>query len=366
MKQMPVKDLQSGMVTAADILTYDSKVAVPKGVILTENIIARLEGYSIYYVCVDDEIVDYLKQPLISSRKDLAGKESRFTRDFNRYCEHFEENVMGVLHRNEPFQAKKLLKELMQLAHLEDNSIHIFYHLLNVHSINNSFYAHCTNVAVISYVLARWLHLSEDDQRMAAVCGLFHDIGKILLPTSVFKNTYRLTAKELEIIKTHTTEGFHLLGRNRDVPEHIKNTALMHHEKCDGSGYPYGLKSNEIDRFSKIVTIANVFDNMASTRGLHSSMCPLSVIEYFENNGIQKYELKYLLVFLENMSNLHINRSITLSSGMDGNVVFIHQGNLTKSYAQEQDNSIHNMQQKYYKSIMQLSMKKNVSIETII
>ena len=67
MKQIPVKELIPGMVTAEDILTYDNKMIVPKGVVLTENIISRLEGYSIYYVQTTDNIIDELGSPMIQT-----------------------------------------------------------------------------------------------------------------------------------------------------------------------------------------------------------------------------------------------------------------------------------------------------------
>ena len=68
MKQIPVTDLRPGMVTAEDILTYDLKMIVPKGVVLTENIISRLESYSVYYVHIEDTVVNELNTPMTLSK----------------------------------------------------------------------------------------------------------------------------------------------------------------------------------------------------------------------------------------------------------------------------------------------------------
>ena len=68
MKQVPVTDLRPGMVTAEDILTYDLKMIVPKGVVLTENIISRLESYSVYYVHIEDTVVNELNTPMTLSK----------------------------------------------------------------------------------------------------------------------------------------------------------------------------------------------------------------------------------------------------------------------------------------------------------
>lgn len=221
-------------------------------------------------------------------------------------------------------------------------------------------------MALISNVLARWLHFSEADQMMATACGLFHDVGKFMLPAGILRKPGKLTPDEFEIVKTHTTEGFHLLGRYSSIPDPVKNTALMHHEKCDGSGYPYGLSGSEIDKFSKIVTIADIFDAMTSERVYRSAMCPFSVIKYFEDDGIHKYEIKYILTFLENVANSYLNHHVTLSNGMEGNVIFINPNNFSKPVIRTENNEIIDLQENYYQSILKLSTMRNLSIESII
>lgn len=386
MKQIPITALLPGMVTAEDIVSYDHETIVPKGIILTENIISRLEGYSIYYAQIEDDLIVDMSTPMANAailmqdtaiarlyNTDAASAEAsanrqfqRFSQEFARCAEHYQNNLMKSLYRNEPFRANELLKETMSLLHQDKQEISIFEMLLNMHNIEDSVYNHCIDVALISNVLARWLHFSEADQMMATACGLFHDVGKFMLPTGVLRKPGKLTPDEFEIVKTHTTEGFHLLGRYSSIPEPVKNTALMHHEKCDGSGYPYGLTGDEIDRFSKIVTIADIFDAMTSERVYRAAMCPFSVIKYFEDDGIQKYEIKYILTFLENVSNSYLNHRVTLSNGMEGNVIFINPNNYSHPVIRTENDEIIDLQQSYYQTILQLSNQKNISIETII
>lgn len=391
MKQIPIAELAPGMVTAEDILIHNQKTLIPKGVVLTENIISRLEGYSIYYANIEDDLqndfLQGLSSPMIAVNQNIYAAESlsahpdklsnkekireskqfqRFSQDFERCAEHYQNNLMKSLYRNEPFRANELLKETMALLYQDDNEVSVFDMLLNMHNIKDSIYAHCIDVALIANVLSRWLHFSEADQLMAAACGLFHDIGKFMLPSGILRKPGKLTPDEFEIIKTHTTEGYHLLRKYHNIPEAVKNTALMHHEKCDGSGYPYGLTSDEIDRFSKIVTIADIFDAMTSERVYHTAMCPFAVIKYFEDDGIQKYDMKYILTFLENVSNSYLNHRVTLSNGMEGNVIFINPNNFSKPVIRTENNEIIDLQENYYQSILKLSTMKNLSIESII
>lgn len=383
MRKIPITALTPGMVTAEAILSYDHKTVVPKGIILTENIIARLEGYSIYYAHIEDNLVVDMSMPMTSAAVDQHQdasitnlysnaevhsntEENIFSHQFARCAEHYQNNLMNSLYRNEPFRANELLKETLALLSQNQQSISVFDMLLSVRSMEDSVYNHCIDVALISNVLARWLHFSEADQMMATACGLFHDVGKFMLPAGILRKPGKLTPDEFEIVKTHTTEGFHLLGRYSSIPDPVKNTALMHHEKCDGSGYPYGLSGSEIDKFSKIVTIADIFDAMTSERVYRSAMCPFSVIKYFEDDGIHKYEIKYILTFLENVANSYLNHHVTLSNGMEGNVIFINPNNFSKPVIRTENNEIIDLQENYYQSILKLSTMKNLSIESII
>lgn len=380
MKQIPVSELIPGMVTAEDVLTYDLTLIIPKGVVLTENIISRLEGYSIYYIYINDEIVDELSKPITQLQPfqeaphDLTNKErirnseqfQSFSKDFSNCAEHFRDNLMKSLYHNQPLFANDLVEETMQLMTQDQSSISVFDMLLNMKNRDDSVYAHCIDVALISNMLAKWLHFSVEDQRMATACGLFHDVGKFLLPSSVLRKPGKLTPAEFSIIKTHTIEGFHMLNKYDNVPLPVKNAALMHHEKCDGSGYPYGLSSQEIDKFAKIVTIADIFDAMTSERIYRKAMCPFSVIKYFEDDGIQKYELKYILTFLENVSNSYLNHRVTLTNGMEGDVIFINRDNYSRPVIRTTTDEIIDLQNEYYQGIMNLRNQKSVSIETII
>jgi putative nucleotidyltransferase with HDIG domain len=388
MKQIPVTELTPGMVTAQDILSYDMQLIVPKGVVLTENIISRFDGYSIYYAQIEDNLADDFSKPmtnplLANSNTQIPGlydsdytlssgitpeNESfiRFSQDFERCSQHFQDSLMNSLYRNEPFRSNDILKETLSLLTQDGVEINIFDMLLNMSDKEDSVYDHCIGTALTANVLAGWLRFSESDQMMATACGLFHDVGKIMLPQGIIGKPGKLTPSEFEIVKTHTTEGFHLLGRYRSIPEPVKNAALMHHEKCDGSGYPYGLKGDEIDKFSKIVTIADIFNAMTSERVYRSAICPFSVIKYFEDDGIQKYETKYILTFLENVSNSYLNHKVTLSNGMEGNVIFINKEHFSQPVIRTNNNQIINLETQHYNSILQLSANKNLSIEAII
>ena len=139
MKQLPVSDLKSGMVTAEDILTYDSRVLVPRGVVLTDNIISRLDGYSVYRVSIEDKTADSLIRP-IAFTAAVSNATAQFSREFNRFCEYFQENFKNTLYRNEPIHEKEIMKSFMGLISIESGTGGLLISLLNTRGLTFSVY----------------------------------------------------------------------------------------------------------------------------------------------------------------------------------------------------------------------------------
>ena len=359
MRQLSLNQLAPGMIISEDIVSNDSKIIVPAGVVVTDNIISRLEAYSVFDITVQEEQTD--TQPLLST--DLLAKSNylptqnqiqEFMSKLTSFLSVFHEAVTRTCQAGILLDVDHLSEEFTSILKMEELSAnHLFGMLLEMHQLDESIFSHSMNVALIANCLARWLHFPDTTIQTITACGLFHDIGKLYIPTGIINKPDKLTKEEFEIMKTHTTEGYHLLNQF-PMDQHIKDAALMHHEKCDGSGYPYGLTQDAIGSFTKIITIADIFDAMTSERIYRSSLCPFDVIRYFEDDGLQKYEPEYIMTFLENVTNSYLNHKVTLSNGMDGTVVFVNKEN----YAQPTI--------KCNNEFWDLSKKKNIHIEAIL
>lgn len=337
-KRVPVSGLVAGMVTAEDVYSYDQQLIVPGGVVLTNNIIKRLEFYSIFSLKIDDSqpiqadtTVQQLREAVITPPIEVndSVEFQRFKQDYDNHVQNFQNTMANMAARDTTVNTSGILMNTVKLLFQDGHRLNIFDMLLNIRNYDDSTYTHSINVSLISYVMAGWLGFSESEQLMAASCGLFHDMGKIMMPPEILFKPGRLTPEEFEVIKTHPLRGYEILS-DYSMNKHILDAALLHHEKCDGSGYPYGLMGQDIDKFAKIITIADVYDAMTSDRCYRKALCPFEVIEAFENEGLQKYETQYVLTFLENITNSYLNHKVTLSNGMEGNVIFINKNKLSR------------------------------------
>ncbi len=130
---------------------------------------------------------------------------------------------------------------------------------------------HQTRVADLAAAIAREMHLSDEKVEGIRMAGVVHDLGKIQIPAEILSKPGEISKIEYEIIKTHPQVGFDLL-KGINFPWPIAKIVLQHHERMDGSGYPQGLKGNEIIIESRILAVADVVEAISSHRPYRPAM----------------------------------------------------------------------------------------------
>lgn len=335
------KNLVPGMITAADVYNYNDQLIIPANTVLNDNLISKMEYYSIQRINVLDKTADVIPQPSSYSERVVNSREFKeFRKNFSENVESLQDSMQQLLESGDgAIDESALLNETDTLVDPKATSIEVFDMIHNMRQYDDTTYAHCINVSLICRIMAKWLHFSKEDTETLTLCGLLHDIGKLSIPDEIIKKPGKLTDEEFDLIKTHTLRGYEILSR-QNLNEHILNSALMHHERCDGSGYPNGLHANEIDEFAKIVAIADVYEAMTAARVYRGPQCPFKVISIFEEEGLQKYAPQYILTFLERIVSAYINNNVRLSNGQVGEVIMINPGRLSRPMVKAGDTYI--------------------------
>ncbi len=125
---------------------------------------------------------------------------------------------------------------------------------------------HSLNVCVLSIVLGRHIGLSNTKLNQVGLCGMMHDMGKMLVPLEVLNKPGKLEPDELEMMKSHTTLGYELLKSSSNIFHGAVETALTHHERMDGKGYPRQISAKGLSYYSNIVAVADMYDAITSDR----------------------------------------------------------------------------------------------------
>lgn len=132
-------------------------------------------------------------------------------------------------------------------------------------------HGHSFRVALYSLAMARALKLPDKTVEEAEIAGTLHDVGKIAIPDAILNKAGKLTNEEYAVIKKHPRQGFNLL-RKVEKLKNISKWILYHHESLDGRGYPDGLSGEQIPIVSKIISIADSYDAMTSTRAYRNAL----------------------------------------------------------------------------------------------
>ncbi|MEA1939639.1 MAG: PAS domain S-box protein, partial [Candidatus Caldatribacteriota bacterium] len=187
-------------------------------------------------------------------------------------------------------QAEERLKKTM------DATLSTIYKIVEVKDPYTA--GHQKRVSQLATAIAKELNLSQDKIEGIRIASLIHDIGKISVPTEILSKSTTLTDIEFSLIKTHSQTGYDIL-KSIDFSYPVAQIVLQHHEKINGSGYPGGLKGNEILLEAKIICVADVVEAMSSHRPYRPAKGIDAALEEISKNKGILYEPKVVDVCLK-------------------------------------------------------------------
>ena len=157
---------------------------------------------------------------------------------------------------------------------------------------------HTSRVAYYSVEIAKAMKLDEENISLTHISGHLHDIGKIGIPDSILGKVGVLNSDEYEIMKMHSSYGYNILNKV-SVLKKQANIIKYHHEKWNGSGYPEGLNGNEIPLISRIISVADAFDAMTSTRSYRKALSLNLASLELEKNAWSQFDGDIVNIFLK-------------------------------------------------------------------
>lgn len=204
---------------------------------------------------------------------------------------------MGV--RHDITDIEKLHKEL------EDTQRELIYRLGEVGETRSKETGnHVKRVANYSKILARKYGLSKEEESCLFAASPMHDIGKVGIPDEILNKPGKLDENEWEIMKTHAEIGYEILKNStRPILKAAAVVSYTHHEKWDGSGYPQGLKGEDIHIYGRITAIADVFDALGSDR-VYKKAWPLAkILDFFKEQSGKHFDPTLLKMFFDNLDD---------------------------------------------------------------
>jgi response regulator RpfG family c-di-GMP phosphodiesterase len=168
---------------------------------------------------------------------------------------------------------------------------------------------HVKRVALYSKLLATAYGLSDEEAEILEMASPMHDIGKVGIPDAVLNKPDKLDKQEFDVMKTHAKLGYEMLNKsNKPILQAAAIVAHEHHEKFDGTGYPRGLKGDDIHIYGRITAIADVFDALGSDRVYKKAWALDDILELFKNESGKHFDPKLVELFMENLDKILLIR----------------------------------------------------------
>lgn len=339
MRRIDVNDIKPGMLLAEKIISPKGQILALENTPVSAQQLLHLTYYGIKELSIQDE-EDAIKKYDFDAPDEFVGETQswriinsqefvEFKRAYEKCASQLEQIIDDFVNKQGTLENEKLLADIHSVFEKHSTGLGIMAMMLNIQEIDTDTYKHSVNVAIISRVCGGWLGITDEKELdVLTMCGLYHDIGKSLIPKDILTKPESLSADEFGRVAEHPLLGYNLLS-DVSIDRRIKLAALQHHERNDGSGYPYGLTKDFINLYSKIVAITDVYDAMTADRCYRAGICPFEVIAQFMRQDKAKYDQNVLQVFLQNIAESYIGTGVLLSDNSRGMITMINKDALS-------------------------------------
>ncbi|MDR2668658.1 MAG: HD-GYP domain-containing protein [Desulfovibrio sp.] len=205
-----------------------------------------------------------------------------------------------------------------------DNNADALHSLCRLRRTDSYTYMHCVNVSVLSSMFARYMDKGSQTTRAIGLAGLFHDLGKALVPPQILNAPRKLSDAERLVMNTHPTLGYEQI---KDVPSIIPEVpqGMLHHHECyDGAGYPAGLSGHDVSEVGYIVALADIYDALTSKRVYKDGMPPQRALGIMYEMRGKALHPEMVAAFIRMLGVYPVGSVVELS---DGSLCVVSAGN---------------------------------------
>jgi HD-GYP domain-containing protein (c-di-GMP phosphodiesterase class II) len=302
------------MIVGYPLLRDDGVVLLREGVTLTSRLIEKIKETGFEYIYIRDR------------RFRDVDLEETISYDVRRQAlltlnDSFSNIVKGKQTSLEPI--RRLVDEIIDEVLSTRKSV---VSLVQLRQHDDAVFSHSVNVSALSVFLGKFLGLSRQQLRLLALGSLMHDLGKVKVPLEILNKPGKLLPGEWEIMRNHPLWSVELLTGK--APEEVVSItiALQHHERLDGSGYPYGLLENDIHFLSRICACSDVYDALTVDRPYRKRFSYAEALEYLMGNAGKLFDLQVVTAMVRHIAPYPVGEMVRLTTGEVGVVVKLNEG----------------------------------------
>ncbi len=271
--------------------SIDTPKVIQAQILLLADTLEKATDYNKYILHQEQGLLSYINSmsgtvlhpSMVELLKSIASRESF-------WLDLVSPKVYSNLLNNGPFRGVVIdLNYLRPISELFRNLVDFRSQFTVVHS---------SGVAGCASAIARLVGMTETEITLMEIAGNFHDLGKITVPNTLINKTSQLTREEAAIMRSHTFYTHYILGTINGI-QHIAEWAAYHHERLDGSGYPFHVDARQLSVGSRIMAVADSFAALTESRPYRGALKTTEVLSTLKEMGSKNYLDKNILRLVE-------------------------------------------------------------------
>lgn len=317
-KRVLTKDLVEGMVLAENIYDSEENVLLSEGIVIRNIYIKKIIEMNIDSVVILNEDSTVVKlEPEFDDvvKRDMIINETRV--EAKRVVKESMESII----KTGSLDHEKLVIVVGQIIDEIFSNEDVTLNLANLKAVDDYIFHHSVNVCILSIITGIYMGFNKTRLIDLGVGAILHDIGKTLVPRDILNKPARLSYDEFEVIKRHSSFGHDLITRISGLSPESAEVVLSHHERYDGTGYPYGKNKDNIHIYAKIASLADVFDAVTSDRIYGSKEDSYIAVSYILEDSGKKFEPEIVKTFLRVIGYYPVGLNVMLNTGEYGVIV---------------------------------------------
>ncbi|MBT4484248.1 MAG: HD domain-containing protein [Candidatus Latescibacteria bacterium] len=254
-------------------------------------------------------------EDVVSSAKNKDATKAIITRHINT----FSSSITNIASQN--IASKMLIREeeisslIKDIILFVENHVDLLLGMIRLKGVAEYAFSHVINTMILSISVAHSFKLDYADIKRFGIAALITDLGMANFPSSMIQRSSGLSKKEIEEVKKHPVYSRDFLKKIGVNDSLIEMVVMQHHERFDGSGYPEGLKGNEIHSLSKLLSIVDVYVAMTTPRPHRSGLPPHTAISDILKKSMTQFDLRIAKVFIKHIGVFPVGSLVELASG---------------------------------------------------
>ncbi|MBU3110866.1 HD-GYP domain-containing protein [Clostridium lacusfryxellense] len=304
-----INKVKVGEILGRNIFTNSGNVLLRTGVKLNKSYIKKLKELDIFYIYIEDDRLDDIsvEDEKLSNLKAITLKNMT--------------NIIKNVTEGNASSTKDSLSVVTDLVNHIIEMGDVNKSLYDIQNFDNYSYLHSIDTGIMAVFLGISMNLSENELKELGIGAILHDVGKTQIDKKIITKIGKLTDDEFKEIKMHPIYGKGILEKNFFMSNAILKAVEHHHERVDGSGYPYGLTKNHISKFAKIIGVCDVYNAVSNDRCYREKFNPSDAYELILAGCGNNFDEEVVNYFKKTFSVFPLGICLKLSNGVEGYVI---------------------------------------------